>query len=86
MIAMMLPRPYIPLDSRLRGNDGGLGVCIPLAPLRFAKGERLGCARNGVGCLNHDCRDGVMIAMIFSLPSPLDSDFGRSDGKMRCAD
>ena len=43
MIAMMgddchdfsLPSP---LDSRLRGNDGGLGVCIPLAPLRCAKG------------------------------------------------
>ena len=28
MIAMMLPRPYIPLDSRLRGNDGGLDVGI----------------------------------------------------------
>ena len=38
MIAMMLPRPYIPLDSRLRENDWGLGVGIPLAPLRFAKG------------------------------------------------
>ena len=38
MIAMMLPRPYIPLDSRLRENDGGLDVGIPLAPLRFAKG------------------------------------------------
>ena len=37
-------------------QDGG----IPLAPLRGAKGE----------VLNHDCRDGVMIAMIFpSRPS-----------------
>ena len=36
-------------------QDGG----IPLAPLRCAKGE----------VLNHDCRDGVMIAMISpSLP------------------
>ncbi len=29
---------WVGVDSRLRGNDGGLDVCIPLAPLRFAKG------------------------------------------------
>ena len=46
MIAMILPRPYIPLDSRLRGNDGGLDVCIPLTPLRKRRGEIPRCARN----------------------------------------